>query len=44
MFPWEAVETCCGDLLQRTNDIPERFRVEAFPSEAQIRAMRGLGG
>ena len=41
-FPWEHVETCCGDLLQRTNDVPERFRVEAFPSEEQIRAMRGL--
>jgi hypothetical protein len=41
MFPWEAVETICGDLLQRTNDIPERYRVEGFPSEEQIRAMEG---
>jgi hypothetical protein len=43
-FPWDVVETCCGDLLQPTQDLPRRYLVQGFPADEQLAHMREVAG
>ena len=40
-FEWEKVEAHCGHLMQKTGDIPARYRIEpgAFPTDEDFQAM-----
>ena len=39
MAPWEKVAEIAGDLMTPMDIYPERYRVEGFPTEAQLAAM-----
>ena len=44
MVDWDEAERVVGDLLQPTDYYPARFRVESFPTEAQLAAMPTIDG
>ena len=40
MVPWNDVEQMAGDLLEPQGMYPERYRVDGFPSQAQLTALK----
>ena len=40
LVPWHIMHDVCGDLLERTDHIPKRWRVATFPSRTEIEILR----
>lgn len=40
LVPWHTVREVCGELMERTDHTPERWRVAAFPSRTEIDILR----
>jgi len=43
LVPWSKVEEVAGDLMAPQGMYPERYRVEAFPSDKQLAALAASG-
>jgi hypothetical protein len=41
LIDWDTVTRVAGDLMTPQGIYPERYRVTDFPSEEQLKAMRG---
>jgi hypothetical protein len=41
-LPWSAFERICGHHFESSDELPVRYRVRQFPSQAELKAVRAL--